>query len=705
MMPPKLGIVAGGGTLPRRLIEACRASDRPFFVLALEGQADPDLLGDAPRAWVRVSAIGESIARLRGEGCADLVFAGAVRRPGLADLRPDRWTAWFLARTGAYAFGDDGLLGSLVRALEKEEGFRVVGVETLLPDLLARAGAYGRHAVSPEDEADVAAASAAALDLGARDLGQAAVVRNGYVVALERSDGTDAMLARLAKQPAPVPRRGVLAKVRKPGQETRVDLPAVGPKTVHLAARAGLKGIAVEAGGALIAEADEVARAADEAGLFVVGVPLKRPASDAVRSSTPPEGPLIFLVAGEPSGDALGARLMAALKKKTSGKIRFAGVGGERMIAEGLVSLFPISDIAVMGLIEVVPRLRAILARIDETAARAKFLKPDAVVTIDSPDFSFRVARRLKGERIPLIHYVAPTVWAWRPGRARALARILDQMIALLPFEPPYFTREGLACAFVGHPVLESGADAGDGAGFRARHDIPPRAPLLCVLPGSRRSEVRTLLAPFGDAVARIAKQMPDLRIVVPTLASVASEVRAAVAAWPGLAVAVEGEGEKYDAFAACDAALAASGTVSLELALAGVPHAIAYRVNPITAWLMRRLVLVRFVNLVNLVLDRAGESSCEGTPTGVTRVLKDAPLLGRAAIPELLQQDCTGAKLAETMIGLLREPDARAKQKEAFAEALSRLGRGAGVPSERAAEGALATIARYSDGDMRTTP
>ncbi|MBM3951070.1 MAG: lipid-A-disaccharide synthase [Rhodospirillales bacterium] len=670
-MAARLGIVAGGGTLPKRLIDSCRASDRPFFVVALEGQADPAVVADAPHAWVRLGAAGEAIARLRAEGCAELVFAGSVRRPSLADLRPDGWTAWFLARTGAFALGDDGLLAALAGALEREEGFRVVAPETIVPELLAREGAYGRLAPTPEDHADIAAAIAAALDLGARDQGQAAVARDGYVVTLEHADGTDAMLARLAEEPPPAQPKGVLAKVKKPGQEARIDLPTIGPETVRLAARAGLSGIVIEAGGALVVEPDELARAADESGVFVTGMRVTHPPAHPIRPPPPPEGPLIFLVAGEPSGDALGARLMAALKSKTGSRVRFAGVGGEKMAAEGLVSLFPMREIAVMGLLEVLPRIPNILARIDETVERAEHYNPDAVVTIDSPDFSFRVARRLKGLDFPLIHYVAPTVWAWRPGRARKIARFLDRLIALLPFEPPYFEREGLACTFVGHPVLESGAGTGDGKGFRARHDIPTDAPVLCVLPGSRRSEVRALLAPMGVAVRRVARDVEGLRVIVPTLSTVADDVRTATAAWPGIRV-VEGEHEKYDAFAAADAALAASGTVSLELAMAGLPHAIAYKVNPITAWIARRLIRVRFVNLVNLVLERA-------------------------AVPELLQEDCTGERLAETALRLLRDKDARKTQTDAFTEALRRLGQEQGIPSERAAEVVLEAIAEYS--------
>jgi lipid-A-disaccharide synthase len=672
MMPPKLGIVAGGGTLPKRLIDACRQSGRPFFVVALEGQADAGALAGTSHAWLRLGAGGEALARLRSEGCVELVFAGSVRRPSLPDLRPDGWTAWFLARTGAFALGDDGLLSALARTLEREEGFRVVGIQTVLPDLLAREGNYGRLSPSAEDADDIAAAIAAALDLGARDLGQAAVARDGYAVALEHADGTDAMLTRLAEDSAPVPAKGVLAKVRKPGQDMRLDLPTIGPETVRLAARAGLRGIVVETGGALVADPGELARAADDASLFVAGMRVSHPPSHPKHPAPPPEGPLVFLSAGEPSGDALGARLMAALKKKTQGKIRFAGVGGDKMAAEGLVSLFPMREIAVMGLFEVVPRLPNILARIGETAERAERLNPDAVVTIDSPDFNFRVARRLKGLDFPLIHYVAPTVWAWRPDRARKIARFLDHLMVLLPFEPPHFAREGLACTFVGHPVLESGAESGDGRAFRARHGIAPDATLLCVLPGSRRSETDELLAPLGDAVDRIAQAVPGLRVVVPTLAPVVDEVRAAVTRWPG-AVVVEREEEKFDAFAASDAALAASGTVSLELALAGTPHAVAYRVNPATAWIARRLIRVPFVNLVNLVLERA-------------------------AVPELLQEDCTAEKLAEAGLRLLRDASARAAQRDAFVEAMRRLGRGEGIPSERAADVVLASIAEYAE-------
>lgn len=380
-------------------------------------------------------------------------------------------------------------------------------------------------------------------------------------------------------------------------------------------------------------------------------------------------GPLIFVVAGEPSGDALGARLMAALKVETGGAVRFAGVGGEGMAAEGLESLFPMADLTVMGVAEVLPRLPLILRRLAQTATEAKRLRPDAVITIDSPDFSFRLAKRLRGQGIPLVHYVAPSVWAWRPGRAKAIARRLDHLLALLPFEPPYFEREGLACTFVGHPVVEGGADGGDGAAFRARHGIAAEAPLLCVLPGSRRSETSRLLPVFAETLARLGERHAGLRAVVPVIGAVADEVARAAAAWPVPAVVVRGRSEKFDAFAAADAALAASGTVALELAMAGTPAVIAYRLSGLSAWLARRLVKVRHVSLVNLVLDRP-------------------------VMPELLQDDCRPDRLATALGTLLADAAARRAQVEAGYEALARLGRGGPSPGTRAARAVLGVIA-----------
>ena len=384
-----------------------------------------------------------------------------------------------------------------------------------------------------------------------------------------------------------------------------------------------------------------------------------------------PDGPLLFLIAGEPSGDLLGARLMAALKRRTGGRVRFAGIGGDLMAAEGLRSLFPMAELALMGIVEVLPHLPRLLRRIGETVAAIRRMRPDAVLTIDAPAFNFRVAARLRGSGIPVAHYVAPSVWAWRPGRARKVARFLDHMLALLPFEPPHFEAHGLACTYVGHPILETLDGEADGAAFRRRHGLPPDGPLLCVLPGSRRGEVSRLLPVFGETLGRLAHRLPELRAVVPTVPAVADRVRAAAAKWPLPAVVITDRDEKPDAFAAADAALAASGTVVLELAAAGVPTVAAYRANAVTAALLRRMLTVRYVTLVNLVLDRP-------------------------VVPEFLQERCRAEILVPAVEQLLVSPPAREAQRQGFREALDKLAVPE-RPSERAADVVLELATRRS--------
>jgi len=261
----------------------------------------------------------------------------------------------------------------------------------------------------------------------------------------------------------------------------------------------------------------------------------------------------IFVVTGEPSGDALGGALIAALRRRTTGRLRVAGIGGERMREQGLESLVPLGDLAIMGVAEVLPRAPVILRRVRETVAAIRELRPDAVVTIDSSGFSWRVAHglRRRGETLPLIHYVAPMVWAWRAGRARRMARWYDHLMTLLPFEPPYFERVGLSCSFVGHPVLESGAECGDGGRFRVTHSLAPDDLLITVLPGSRTGEVRRLLPIFGAALSRLKDLVGPFGVVVPTVATVAATIASAIGAWPGNAIIVQQPQEKYDAFAA----------------------------------------------------------------------------------------------------------------------------------------------------------
>ncbi len=367
----------------------------------------------------------------------------------------------------------------------------------------------------------------------------------------------------------------------------------------------------------------------------------------------------VYIVAGEPSGDALGARLLRALRE--GGAVEAAGVGGELMAEEGIASLFPQAETAVMGLFEVLPRMRRLLRRMDEAAADILRFRPDAVITIDSGGFNKSLAKRLIAANCPAarIHYVAPMVWVWAPGRARRMARLFDHLMTLWPFEPALFEREGLATTFVGHSLVE--AKAGNGAAFRARHGIAPEATLLAVLPGSRAGEARRLLPVFREALERLSADIPGLHLAVPTVGTVADRVRDAVAGWPWPATVTLGEEEKQDAFAASRAALGASGTVALELALAGVPQVTAYRLNPATALIGRFAIRRRCFCPVNILLDRL-------------------------VVPELIQGECRPGPLADALRPLLLDDEARAAQLLAFRELAGELG-GGGRPSLRAAE------------------
>ena len=385
-------------------------------------------------------------------------------------------------------------------------------------------------------------------------------------------------------------------------------------------------------------------------------------------AATPAGGaaPLIFLIAGEPSGDALGAKLMHALKS-ARGDVRFAGVGGERMAAEGLQSLFPLQDIAVMGLTEVLPQLPRILRRLRQTVDAVRAQRPAVLVTIDAPSFCLRVARQVRPLGIPVVHYVAPQLWAWRPERVKKLVGLIDRLMLLLPFERDFFERAGVPSIHVGHPVLEE-ADAPRTADFRRRHGIADDAPLLAVLPGSRQGLVGRMLPVYGAALERIRAQDDRLRVVIPFVAGTADTVSAAVRPWQTTPILLRDPADKRAALATADVALTTSGTATLELAVFGVPMVVTYKVSALSAWMARRMIQVPHVAMPNLIA-------------------------GRLIVPELLQEGCTPESIADAVAGLLGDPSMRAAQKAALAEVCEKLGRGGATPSERAAAVVLSAI------------
>ncbi len=386
-----------------------------------------------------------------------------------------------------------------------------------------------------------------------------------------------------------------------------------------------------------------------------------RPTADVARK--------IFLIATEESGDRLGASLMKVLRQRLGGAVRFEGVGGQAMAREGLVSLFPIEELSIMGLAAVVKQLPMILRRIRETVAAVTQASPDVLVIIDSPDFTHRVARRVRASdpAIPIVDYVSPSVWAWRPGRARAMCGYVDHVLALLPFEPgQYLKLRGPPCSYVGHPLTEQLASLRPAACEQKRRDEIP--PVLLVLPGSRRSEIRHHMAVFGAALGLLRAEGVAFELILPTMPHLVDAVREGVANWPVQPRIVIGEQEKRAAFRIARAALAKSGTVTLELALAGVPMVTAYRTGAIEAWIMLRLINVKSVILANLVV-------------------------GENVVPEFLQQDCTPEKLSRALQDVLDESPLRRRQVEAFAKIDQIMSTGDQPPSVRAADIVLTTL------------
>ncbi|MBL8565835.1 MAG: lipid-A-disaccharide synthase [Hyphomicrobiaceae bacterium] len=380
----------------------------------------------------------------------------------------------------------------------------------------------------------------------------------------------------------------------------------------------------------------------------------------------------LAVIAGEHSGDLLGGKLMEALNTATEGRVVYAGVGGEHMEAQGLSSIFPLAEVAVMGPLSILPRLPRIVRRVYNAVDAAISFEPDAVVIIDSPEFTHPIAKRIRKRRptIPIIDYVSPSVWAWRPGRARRMRAYVDRVLALLPFEPSAHERlGGPPCTYVGHPMIEryDWIRGRDSAALAQRLGLDPARPVLVVLPGSRPSEVARLMQPFGEAVAALFAAGHQPEVVLPVVASVRGLVEAGLASWSVRPHIVSGDDDKFAAFRLATAALAASGTVTLELAVAGTPMVVAYRVDQVAARL-RFLLKVHSVVLANLVL-------------------------GENAFPELLQEDCTGERLAAALAPLLTETPQRRAQLAALERIPSRLLLDHGTPSERAADVVLASL------------
>ena len=372
----------------------------------------------------------------------------------------------------------------------------------------------------------------------------------------------------------------------------------------------------------------------------------------------------IFIIAGEPSGDALGAGLIRELRIRAKEPLDIIGIGGGLMEQEGLKSLLPMEELCVMGLSEVIGHLPRLIRLIGGVVEEIEKQQPDLVITIDLPDFNFEVGKRIKKRRhsrAKIIHYVAPSVWAWRPERAKKISKFLDGLICLFPFEPQFFTKHSLRAEFVGHPLVEKEADTGAAALFRAEYQIDPDAKILGVFFGSRASELKVMGPVLKETTLILKEQYPELTVIIPTLPSLEFDIRKLLEDWPCEAIIVSNPKDKQGSFAACNMALAVSGTVGLELAWLGVPHVIAYRANPLTYLIVRMMAKVKYAHLANI-------------------------MLGREAIPEFLQMKCQSLLISRAVLKLLKRPEELEKQMAAFKELRSLL-KDTESPSAKAAD------------------
>jgi lipid-A-disaccharide synthase len=356
------------------------------------------------------------------------------------------------------------------------------------------------------------------------------------------------------------------------------------------------------------------------------------------------------LVAGEPSGDQLGAGLMNCLKRELGDQTVFAGIGGEQMLSEGLKSLFPMSDLSVMGLAEVLPKIFFLNQRLKQTTRSVQCIDPDILITIDSPGFTFRLAKNVQNLTFPKVHYVAPTVWAWKPSRAQKISNLYDHLMVLLPFEPQYFNYDNMKCTFVGHPIAK---DISDKLGVKFREDKKiGKKKALGIFPGSRKSEVLRMLPVFSQVIEQLSTKFPELEIIITTIPHLSPLISSVTRDWKLRITVIDSFSERKAAHQACTVALAASGTITTELAAAKVPVVVGYKVSPITAFIARRLLRVSHVSLVNIIK-------------------------GKRIIPEFLQDECSSKNLLNAVTELLVNPSVRELQVREQINALRELSEG----------------------------
>lgn len=624
-----LGIVCGSGNYPRVIAQTCCAKGIDFCLVFLDGFCDVHNWPAAETISAGVGQIGKIVDFFHKNDVKEVVFAGNVKRPDFSKLSLDKKGAAWLLKLGKHALGGDDELLRAVAELLTQEGFEVKAGTDYLEDIFIEEGTFSERKLSSQEENDVQFGFKAARDLGAQDKGQAVVVCDGEVIATEDVNGTDNLIARSAKV-RKAKSGGVLIKVSKPQQDGRLDLPTIGVNTIENLHKNGFVGVAVECRKCIVLDKKSVLDKVNEYGMFFVSVK-----SSALK---------VFIIAGEASGDYLGDRLMQDISDISDGNVEFFGVGGDNMTRAGLRKLYSTQELSIIGIWEVLGKIFHVKKMINETVKNILAYQPNVIVTIDSSGFTHRVAKKLKklGCKISVVHYVAPPVWAWRKWRAKTMHNFIDKLMTLFPFEPELFNKYQLNTVFVGHPIATDADFEKPGEtrlrNFKSSYKLDD-SKVITLLPGSRYSEIAKHLPILKDFVSLMHEKYGNVKFIIPTIPSLKNTITSLTKSWDVSPIIVESKAQKILGYYASDLAVAASGTVTLELARVGLPAIVIYKTSRVTYQIVKFLIHVSHVCLINIIAKKT-------------------------VVPELLQDDCTAQNIFEQAQKLLETKAGNTQKK-----------------------------------------
>lgn len=616
-----IGIICGGGDYPKLIANACMKKNEDFCALFLDGFCSEDgWHSKINRLTIHFGEIEKGLAFFKRNSVTKIIFAGTIRRPTFSQLSLDKTAAAWLLKLGAAKIAGDDVLLRAVSALLQEEGFQVVSGTDFLDNVFISNEIITKKKPTDCEKIDIQIGIKAAKELGAQDIGQAVMVFNEQIIGREDNDGTNALIQCSANH-RDSSHGGVLVKAKKPQQDDRLDLPAIGVETINYLHENGFSGVAIEANSCIVVNKSDVIKRADELNIFVAGCEMSKK---------------IFIIAGEPSGDYLGGSLMHDISATSDEAVEFFGIGGQHMQKGGLRLLFSVDKLSIIGIFEVIGKIFHIKKLIDKTVHAILQYKPDVLVTIDSSGFTHRVSKRVKkiNPQIKIIHYVAPPVWAWRPWRAKTIGKFIDKLMVLLPFESDLFEKYGLKTVFVGHPIsTDDTFNRPSENELKKINNKEDKSLTILLLPGSRISEINNHMPVLEKFTNLMREKYKNVKFIIPTIESIKTHIEQITKHWGNNPDIITETSEKVRSYYAADLAIAASGTVTLELARAVLPFIVIYKISPITYFIIKLLIKIPHVCLINI-------------------------LAKKNIVPELLQNNCTADKIFEQAKEILANPE-----------------------------------------------